>query len=130
MPVNTEFLELFRDEARGRLDHIVATLSAIRDGRTAADDLDALFRHIHSIKGAAGMVGLPEIGAVASVMEDALAGARADGALPPELIDPLMHATDALRRLVEGEGESTDARIAAITAAQILAAAPAPGEHG
>ena len=53
-----EFLEIFRDEASGRLDRIVDTLLALENGSAAPDAVDSLFRDTHTIKGAAGMVGL------------------------------------------------------------------------
>ena len=117
-----EFLEIFRDEARDRLDRIVDTLLALENGSAAADAVDSLFRDTHTIKGAAGMVGLDEIGALAHVMEDLLADARHHGALPTELIDPLLRASDAMRRLVEGDGEPDAALIAELTAAQASSA--------
>ncbi len=115
----TEFLEIFRDEARERLDRIVVTLLAVEAGGAAADAVDSLFRDTHTIKGAAGMVGLDEIGALAHVMEDLLAAARHDGALPLELVGPLLRAADALRRHVEGDGEPTAGLIAELEAAQV-----------
>ncbi len=127
--VDTEFLEIFRDEARGRLDRIVDTLLALENGSAAVDAVDSLFRDVHTIKGAAGMVGLDEIGALAHVMEDLLAGARHDGALPGALIDPLLRGSDSLRRHVEGDGEPNDALIAELGAAQVAAADPAVEAH-
>jgi two-component system, chemotaxis family, sensor kinase CheA len=127
--VDTEFLEIFRDEARGRLDRIVDTLLALENGSAAVDAVDSLFRDVHTIKGAAGMVGLDEIGALAHVMEDLLAGARQDGALPAELIDPLLRGSDSLRRHVEGDGEPNDGLIAELTAAQVAGAGSAVEAH-
>ena len=121
---DTEFLDIFRDEARVRLDRIVETLLALEGGSAADDAVDSLFRDIHTIKGAAGMVGLDEIGALAHVMEDLLANARRQGALAGTLIDPLLRATDALRRHVEGDGEPASELIAELTAAQAPAAEP------
>jgi two-component system chemotaxis sensor kinase CheA len=120
-----EFLEIFRDEARGRLDRIVDTLLALENGSAAADAVDALFRDIHTIKGAAGMVGLDDIGALAHVMEDLLAEARERGTLAPELIDPLLRASDALRRFVQGEGDPDAGLLAELAAARSSADAPA-----
>jgi two-component system chemotaxis sensor kinase CheA len=138
--LDRDFLEIFRDEARGRLDRIVETLLALESGTAGAGALDALFRDTHTIKGAAGMVGLDEIGALAHVMEDLLAQARDSAALPAELIEPLLRASDALRAHVEGNGEMTSAHIAELTAARVTAGgqaaqpesaaptlAPAPG---
>ena len=121
---DTEFLDIFRDEARVRLDRIVETLLALEGGSAADDAVDSLFRDIHTIKGAAGMVGLDEIGALAHVMEDLLANARRQGALAGTLIDPLLRATDALRRHVEGDGEPASELIAELTAAHAPAAEP------
>ena len=56
-----EFLEIFRDEARERLDRMVNTLLALEAGRADAGAVDSLFRDIHTIKGAAGMIGLTEV---------------------------------------------------------------------
>jgi two-component system, chemotaxis family, sensor kinase CheA len=114
-----EFLEIFRDEARGRLDHVVETLLALESGSAEADALDSLFRDVHTIKGAAGMVGLDEIGALAHVMEDLLARARDNGAVPAPLIDPLLRTADALRGHVEGNGGPTSELIAELGAAQL-----------
>ena len=73
---DSEFLEIFRDEASDRLDRIVDTLLALENGSAAADAVDSLFRDTHTIKGAAGMVGLAEVSGLAHVMEELLADAR------------------------------------------------------
>lgn len=102
--IATEFMEIFRDEARERLDRIVETLLALESGRAPADAVDSLFRDTHTIKGAAGMVGMVEIGELAHAMEDVLATARETGSFRAELTQPLLHAADALREHVEGRG--------------------------
>lgn len=111
-----EFLEIFRDEARTRLDRIVDTLLALETATAAPDAVDALFRDIHTVKGAAAMVGLEEISALAHVMEELLVDPRQTGALPARLIDPLLRSADALRRHVEGDGEPTAALVAELAA--------------
>jgi two-component system chemotaxis sensor kinase CheA len=113
-----EFLVIFRDEARGRLDRMVETLLAVEDGSAMADAVDSLLRDVHTIKGAASMVGLDDIRALAHVTEDLLDGARNDGALPAELVEPLLRAADALRRHVEGDGEPNPDLIAELAAVQ------------
>jgi two-component system chemotaxis sensor kinase CheA len=126
---DTGFLEIFRDEARERLDHIVETLLALEEGSAGEDAVDALFRDTHTIKGAAGMVGLDDIGALAHVAEDLLARAREDGVLPPQIIELLLRTADALRLQVEGNGEPSAALVAELTAAASTAAAPEAGVH-
>ena len=81
--IETEFMEIFRDEARERLDRIVETLLALESGRGAADAVDSLFRDTHTIKGGAGMVGLEQIGDLAHAMEDVLAKTRESGSYRP-----------------------------------------------
>jgi two-component system chemotaxis sensor kinase CheA len=115
---DSEFIEIFRDEARGRLDRIVDTLLALERDSAAPDAVDSLFRDVHTIKGAAGMVGLTDVSALAHVMEDLLADARQHARLAPEHLDPLLRACDALRLHVEGNGEPNPALIAEIVAAK------------
>ncbi len=111
-----EFVAIFRDEARERLDRIVETLLALESGHAPGDAVDSLFRDTHTIKGAAGMVGMDEIGELAHAMEDVLAAVRDQGTFRPELVEPLLRAADALRRHVEGEGLPVDDLIAELSA--------------
>ncbi len=104
---DAEFLVIFRDEANERLDNIVDTLLAVEAGRAAADAIDGLFRDAHTIKGAAGMLGLDEVRALAHSMEDVLASVRESGSFPTELVEPLLRAADALRSHVAGSGASS-----------------------
>jgi two-component system chemotaxis sensor kinase CheA len=106
MTEGPEFLEIFRDEATERLDHIVDTLLALEAGRAAPDAVDSLFRDAHTIKGAAGMLGLDDIQVLAHAVEDVLDSARAGDDFPEELIEPLLRAADSLRQHVEGTGEA------------------------
>jgi two-component system, chemotaxis family, sensor kinase CheA len=111
-----DLIRIFREEAAEHLDGIVECLLAVEAGRASNDTIDALFRHAHSIKGSAGMVGLEEAGAIAHAVEDVLERAREDGALSPLLTDPLLRATDALRRAVAGERGVATAAVEALAA--------------
>lgn len=104
-----EFVAIFRDEANERLDDMVATLLELESGRSRPDAVDALFRDAHTIKGGAAMVGLDTVAEVAHRVEDVLHDAREGGSLDSDLVEPLLHAADAMRRLVAGEGEAGDA---------------------
>jgi two-component system chemotaxis sensor kinase CheA len=118
--VEAEFVEIFRDEARERLDRIVDTLLALESGRAPGDAVDSLFRDTHTIKGSAGMVGLEQIRELAHGMEDILAAARTSGALRPDLIAPLLRSADALRQHVEEAGEPVDALVGELAALAAL----------
>jgi two-component system chemotaxis sensor kinase CheA len=126
-----EFLEIFRDEARERLDRMVNTLLALEAGGADADAVDSLFRDTHTIKGAAGMIGLTEVCALAHAMEDVLSAARDGGDRPADLVAPLLRAADELRHHVDGAGEPVADLVAELAllgtgAAATIAPGPAP----
>jgi two-component system chemotaxis sensor kinase CheA len=98
--VDAEFIDIFRDEANERLDHMVNTLLALESGTADADAIDALFRDAHTIKGGAGMVGLDGVRDLAHTLEDVLAVLREAGQFPTDLTATMLRATDALRGLV------------------------------
>jgi two-component system chemotaxis sensor kinase CheA len=103
---DAEILEVFREEAIERLDQMVETLLALESGHAEpAAAIDSLFRDAHSIKGSAGMVGIEEVRTIAHAIEDVLEQARESGVLSPELIEPMLQSTDALRRAVTAGDE-------------------------
>lgn len=105
MDDDAQFLELFKHETNERLDSMVATLLDLESGTTDPGALDSLFRNAHTIKGAAGMLGLDDIRTLAHALEDVLGSAREAGALPAELTEPLLRATDGIRSFVSAGGE-------------------------
>jgi two-component system chemotaxis sensor kinase CheA len=116
-------LAIFRAEVAERLEAIsVVLLAAERDGAGSGEIAD-LFRHVHSIKGSAGMVGLPEVGALAGAMEAALDPARREGALPRDVVPALLRATDAIQAAVAGDPSDLEG---ATDALERPAAAPVP----
>jgi two-component system chemotaxis sensor kinase CheA len=99
--LDAETLEIARDEAAECLERIERNLLALENGGGNLETIDALFRDTHSVKGAASMVGWQQVALIAHSMEDRLEQARDQGALPPELIDPLLKERDQLHRAVE-----------------------------
>jgi two-component system, chemotaxis family, sensor kinase CheA len=114
-PVDLDLMQIFREEAAEHLDGMVACLLAVEAGQASGQATDALFRHAHSLKGSAGMVGLREAGVIAGAIEDVLQSARDAGESSSLPIEPLLQATDVLRRAVAGEHGVADA------AAEVLA---------
>jgi two-component system, chemotaxis family, sensor kinase CheA len=102
-----DFHEIFRDEANDRLDRFVRTLLEIEGGNASADAVNSLFQDIHTIKGAAGMIGLEDVQGFAHRLEDRLEELREGKKLPAELVEPLLTAADSLRLMVEGEDVDT-----------------------
>ena len=129
--LDDELADIFRQEAVDRLDQMDAGLLAVESQGGSGTDVDALFRHVHTIKGAAAMLGFDDIRALAHAAEDILASVREAGAFPPELAAPLLRATAALRACVAGAPQPVDDVIADLTATMAaLSAAEADGRHG
>ena len=102
--ISAELLEVFGSEAQDHLAVMSAALSRLVE---TADDEEALAdvrRSAHTLKGAAAMVGLRAISALAHRMEDLL-GAIAEGRIPatPDVPLLLLAATDRLHAVVLGE---------------------------
>lgn len=109
-----EILEIAHGEASDCLNRIEATLLALESGTAEPDAIDVIFRDAHSIKGMAGMVGWKEVAAIAHVMEDRLSECRDRAEVPPALVEPLLHATDAVRDAVAGDPSGAAAAIEAL----------------
>src|SRR6266516_6153727 len=133
--LDDELIDIFRDEAAERLDQMETALLAVESGDAVdagAESVDSLFRNAHTIKGAAGMLGLDDIQAIAHAVEDVLAGVRDEVVFRPELAAPLLRATAALRAQVAGVGGPVaglldDLAASKATPADDKAGAAAPG---
>ena len=100
---DAEFHELFKTEAAERLDTMAGLLLDVEQGSGDVDTVPALLREAHTLKGAAGMVGLAEVSELAHELETMLVPVRDAGApLPAELVEPLLAGVDELRRLAHG----------------------------
>jgi two-component system chemotaxis sensor kinase CheA len=106
--LDAELTDIFRDEAAERLGQMETALLAVESGDAGAESVDSLFRNAHTIKGAAGMLGLDDIRVLAHAVEDVLAGVRGTGVFPPGLAAPLLRATTVLRAQVAGAQEPVD----------------------
>ena len=85
-----------------------AALLAMEAGDASAETIDSLFRNAHTIKGSAGMLGFDDIRSLGHAVEDVLASVREAGVFPPELAEPLLRATAALRAQVGGTEQPID----------------------
>ncbi len=100
--------------------------------RGAADDasLNEVFRAIHSIKGAAGFLGLENVCSLSHAGESLLMKLR-DGQCPfrAEMAEPLLRAVDALRTLLRGLPESQGERASELIAKLEALLEPATDVH-
>ena len=114
---DAELVEAFHEEVARRLDEMEAALLAIESGHQSPGMIDLMFRNVHTIKGTAGMFGLEDVTAVAHAVEDILAIVRDRGTFPPDLLDPVLHATGVVRARVDGADVPVDALLGELTAA-------------
>ena len=110
--VPDEVLEFFIPEAEEHLQAVTECLLAL-EGNPNADDINRLFRSMHTVKGSAAQVGLHRLSAVAHRVED-LIGHLRDGALQPsaEIVDLCLQSVDVLRKFLNRQW-SGDAEMAA-----------------
>ncbi len=117
------------------LEHLEAIepllLELEKRGSTDASALNEIFRAIHSIKGAAGFLGLENVCSLSHAAESLLMRLR-DGLCEfrVEMAEPLLRSVDALRALLRGlpdsQGEPASELIAKLEA--LLARCEPPGE--
>jgi chemosensory pili system protein ChpA (sensor histidine kinase/response regulator) len=96
----------FAPEAAEHLDVMSRSLLVLEAPPAAAegeDEVDTLFRAIHTLKGAAYTVGCDPIGDIAHRIEDILEGVREQRLeLGPAIIEAVGHGVDTLRLLLGG----------------------------
>ncbi len=113
---DAELREVFHEDVTQRLNEMEAALLAIESGDPGHGMIDSLFRHVHTIKGTAGIFGLDDVTAVTHAVESILAVIRDAGTFPAGLVDPLLHATAAIRARVNGEDTPVDVLLGELAA--------------
>jgi two-component system chemotaxis sensor kinase CheA len=106
---DSELLVDFVEEAREHLGDIEIQLLQIEAMGAAIDDnlVNTVFRAIHSVKGAAGFLGLEQINAVSHRLEDVLGKVRDKRLVPdPYNVDVMLKAADRLKSMIEDIGAS------------------------
>ncbi|HET6611343.1 MAG TPA: response regulator [Kofleriaceae bacterium] len=95
---------LLRDEAHESLENVAGILMAAPAGGPSQTDIAELLRQTHSLKGAAGTVGLLAIAQATHALEEKFARLRARvEAWSDAVRDELVCAVDGLRTLVDSE---------------------------
>jgi two-component system chemotaxis sensor kinase CheA len=96
-------LDQFLSEARDLLDDAGKRLLAIERGDAGSDDLHALFRAIHSVKGGSGLFPFGALTRAVHAAEDLLdAARRGDLLLGPEIVDDLLETVDRVGIWLDG----------------------------
>ena len=99
---NPDVVSYFLPEATEHLEGVTATLGALEQRVDDDDALARLFRAVHTLKGAAYVVGCTRVGEVAHRMEDVLVSAR-EGSRPlTSAAVEILFAADGVLRLMLG----------------------------
>ncbi|MDP9267465.1 MAG: response regulator [Acidobacteriota bacterium] len=130
--VPEEILEFFVPEAEEHLQAVTECLLAL-EANPNPEDINRLFRAIHTIKGAAAQVGLLRISRVAHRAED-LVGRLRDGQLKPsaEIVDLCLESVDILKKFLYRQWPDDLTMHASVRALmfRISRLAPEEGEEG
>jgi len=96
--VPNEILEFFQPEAEEHLQIVGDCLLSL-EGNNNPEDINRLFRAIHTVKGSAAQVGLKRLGGIAHRVED-LIGRLRDGELQPSpsIVDICLESVDVLKK--------------------------------
>jgi len=106
-------LATFMEEAGDLIRQMEELLLRAEDGDCAGEDLNALFRCAHTVKGSAGLFGLDEVVRFTHVVENILVKLR-DGAIQfsPDLVSVLLASQDHIGNLIatvaEGGEQDTE----------------------
>ncbi|MFP5505485.1 MAG: chemotaxis protein CheA [Gammaproteobacteria bacterium] len=132
----SQFYQVFFDEADELLAEKEKLLLAIDVSSPDNEELNAIFRAAHSIKGGAATFGFSDITEVTHVLESLLDRIRkGEMALTAEHVDAFLAAKDVLAMLMDGHRhgsavdqaavESVSERLKALSEGRVAAAAPA-----
>jgi chemosensory pili system protein ChpA (sensor histidine kinase/response regulator) len=96
--VPDEILEFFEPEAEEHLQIVSDCLLSL-EGNNNPDEINRLFRAIHTVKGSAAQVGLRRLGGIAHRVED-LIGRLRDGEIEPSpaVVDLCLASVDVLKK--------------------------------
>lgn len=112
MPVDiSQFVQVFYEETEENLSEMERLLLNIDVQNPDSEDLNAIFRAAHSIKGGSATFGLTNITEVTHVLESLLDRVRQGTMqLNPQLVDAFLNTKDVLKMLLEGQrdGASVD----------------------
>ncbi|MEH6436942.1 chemotaxis protein CheA [Massilia sp. DD77] len=99
----SQFYQVFFDEAEELLAEMERLLLGVDVAAPDAEDLNAIFRTAHSVKGGASTFGLTDMSEVTHVLESLLDRIRkGEMALTSNHVDAFLAAKDSLKMLLDG----------------------------
>jgi chemosensory pili system protein ChpA (sensor histidine kinase/response regulator) len=129
---NDDVLSYFGPEASEHLEAMTTAILMLEHEGASDGGIAALFRAVHTLKGAAYVVGCRPIGELAHELEDLLVTVREGrAALTPAMLDASLASVDCLKRMLDPSGEPELDLTSAVSGARArvatLLAAPASG---
>ncbi|MFN0316270.1 MAG: chemotaxis protein CheW [Burkholderiales bacterium] len=104
----SQFYQTFFDEAGEHLASMEALLLGLHVDQPSLDDLNAIFRAAHSIKGGAGTFGFTDLTGVTHILENLLDRLRKEElALTTTMVDAFLAAGDVLKGQLEAHKAGT-----------------------
>ena len=115
------------EEAKGYLERIASGLLTLESAPDDQSAIDAIFREAHTMKGAAGMVGMMRVSRLAHRLEDLLVELRdKKRRATPELTDAMLLVVDGLGRLIASASGSEQDSSDEAALERLLPSSPAP----
>ncbi len=98
--VPAEILEFFQPEAEEHLQIVSDCLLSL-EANHSPEEINKLFRAIHTVKGSAAQVGLKRLGGIAHRVEDLIGRLRENELEPtPQVIDLCLESVDVLKKIL------------------------------
>ena len=129
------FNQVFFEECAEHLAEMEQILVSLSDQEPDQEQLNAIFRAAHSIKGGAGIFGFEDMTVVTHVMESLLDRLRnQELAFEPAMIDLFLEAGDVISMQLAGHREGTQVHAEAVDQVrrklqQVIEAGASQGEH-
>ena len=112
MAQNEEFLQSFVEEASGHIEALENCLVNLNIEAIDSEEVNTIFRSVHSIKGCAGFFSLTKIVSLSHEMENLLGEVRSGKLLiTVDMIDVILTATDCLKSMIEDVGNSEEVEV-------------------
>ncbi|TNF54145.1 MAG: chemotaxis protein CheA, partial [Burkholderiales bacterium] len=126
----SQFYQIFFEEAGENLDQMEQMLLQLDLEQADDEELNAIFRCAHSIKGGAATFGFADVAELTHQMESLLDKLRRHELAPnAAMVDVLLESSDALRLLLarhQGRPVDTPATASLVERIRVLASGEAP----
>ncbi len=130
----SQFFQIFFEEAGENLARLEQLLLQIDIAAASDDELNAIFRCAHSVKGGAATFGFADVAELTHEMETLLDKLRRHELAPDTaMVDVLLQAGDALRALLarhqQAEGDPVDTTGLLVAIRALVAGTPGAANH-